>query len=571
MSLRAIHHHMKLHPRLLIVTLSLAVAFNGCSAEAKKERRLDRAEKNFKAGDYDKAKIDYFGALQLDPKNATAIQRLGLIWSEQGAPLRALPFLLKTRELNPNDFEARKKLAVALASIGQMDEARKEAIAILRHDPADGDALLRLFETVRTPEQVAAAEEELNKFPAKDSAEFHIAAATMALRKNDRAAAERELAEALKTGSTMAVVHTAAGTMALLTNDRTKAGEEFKKAAELSPLRSSARIKHAEFLLATGAGDAAQAALTEITAKAPDYVPAWRLLSQIALSKKDYKGAATLLENVFSRDPQDLDARAIEANIFVAQGEPKKALEVLERVDTSYEGKVPGIKLQLAKAAVMAGNPNQAQTALQQALAMNPEYPEAILALAELNLRSGQTAPAMTALQELLNKRPDLPQTRVLLAAGLQASVNWTRRPTCCGSRSAAFRAICAPLPCWQIFSSGRKNPPRRTKCWRKQFRARPRISDCSRSSSILISRKRTSMPPCSASAVCWKSSPNQRRRSSWRQKYSSSKATMRRQRRLFRRPSRSIRTCPRRMTSWCGPTLRPTNCPRPRDSWTVF
>ncbi len=413
---------MKLHPRLLIVTLLLAVAFNGCSAEAKKERRLDRAEKNFKAGDYDKAKIDYFGALQLDPKNATAIQRLGLIWSEQGAPLRALPFLLKTRELNPDDFEARKKLAVALASIGQMDEARKEAIAILRHDPKDGDALLRLFETVRTPEQVAEAEEELNKFPAKDSAEFHIAAATMALRKNDRAAAERELAEALKTGSTMAVVHTAAGTMALLTNDRTKAGEEFKKAAELSPLRSSARIKHAEFLLATGAGDAAQAALTEITAKAPDYVPAWRLLSQIALSKKDYKGAATLLENVFSRDPQDLDARAIEANIFVAQGEPKKALEVLERVDTSYEGKVPGIKLQLAKAAVMAGNPNQAQTALQQALAMNPEYPEAILALAELNLRSGQTAPAMTALQELLNKRPDLPQTRVLLAAGLQAS-----------------------------------------------------------------------------------------------------------------------------------------------------
>jgi tetratricopeptide (TPR) repeat protein len=406
----------KPHLRLLIIAILLTTTFTGCSAQARKARQLERAERNFKAGEYDKARIDYMAVLRIEPQNATAIQRLGLIWSEGGSPLAALPFLMKTRELNPGDLVSRKKLADALVSVGDWDGAKKEAIEILRQAPSDGEALLTLAQTARTAEQFPELEQNLNAFPAKNAAEFHTVAGSIALHKNDQATAETELQQAVAADPKSPVAHIALAYLALARKDVAKVGEEFKTAAELSPFRSIARIKYADFLLTTGASDQAKVLLSELIAKAPDYIPAWRVLSQIALSQKNYKDALALLDNVFSRNPQDVDARVLQSNILIAKGEPKKAVELLEKLDGAYGNRIPGIKLQLARAAMADNNRMQAETALNQAIAANPAYADAIVALAELNTQSGRSAEAVTALTELLKKRPDLPQARIVLA-----------------------------------------------------------------------------------------------------------------------------------------------------------
>ena len=142
----------KPHLHLLIIAILLTTAFTGCSARAKKTRQLERAERNFKAGEYDKARIDYMAVLRIEPQNASAIQRLGLIWNEQGSALSALPFLMKTRDVSPGDLVSRNTLANALALVGDWEGAKKEAIQILRQAPSDAEALLTLAETARTPE-----------------------------------------------------------------------------------------------------------------------------------------------------------------------------------------------------------------------------------------------------------------------------------------------------------------------------------------------------------------------------------------------------------------------------------
>jgi Tetratricopeptide repeat. len=58
---------------------------------------LERADRYFKAGDYDKARTEYLNVLRLDRTNRTAIKQLGIIWLEEGAPIRALPFLSARR------------------------------------------------------------------------------------------------------------------------------------------------------------------------------------------------------------------------------------------------------------------------------------------------------------------------------------------------------------------------------------------------------------------------------------------------------------------------------------------
>ena len=51
--------------------LLAAATLAGCSVEARKALHLQRGEDYFKAGDYEKAKIEYMNLLQVDPQSAT--------------------------------------------------------------------------------------------------------------------------------------------------------------------------------------------------------------------------------------------------------------------------------------------------------------------------------------------------------------------------------------------------------------------------------------------------------------------------------------------------------------------
>src|SRR5206468_9294218 len=132
---------------LKIVTLVLAVTFiTACSKEARKSRFLAEADNYFKAGDYDKAKVSYLNVVQLDPQNALAFERVGEMWLDDWAPIRASAFLAKASELDPNNVQIRVRLARSYAATGRVDDARKEALKVLEQSPENTDALLILSE-----------------------------------------------------------------------------------------------------------------------------------------------------------------------------------------------------------------------------------------------------------------------------------------------------------------------------------------------------------------------------------------------------------------------------------------
>ena len=103
----------------------------GCSPEARQQRLLEKADASFEELKLEEARIQYLTLLREDPENARAIQQIGLIWSKQGSPIRALPFLAKAAELDPENVEVRKNLAQAYLSISQVDAGIKEARLVL--------------------------------------------------------------------------------------------------------------------------------------------------------------------------------------------------------------------------------------------------------------------------------------------------------------------------------------------------------------------------------------------------------------------------------------------------------
>jgi tetratricopeptide (TPR) repeat protein len=404
-----------------IVTVILAVTLiTACSKETKKARLLGEADNYFKSGNYDKARVSYLNVVRLDPQSGLAFERIGAMWQDDAAPLRAAAFLKKASELDPKNAQNRIRLARCYLAVGQFAEAKNEALKVLEQVPDNGDAIVVLAEAAHSKEDIDAAEQQLQKFPKQDDVSFHVAVANLFLNQGNLTAAGDALRQALGLDPKSSAAHMAMGDFYLFQKDLKQASEEYKKAADLAPVRSVERLKYAAFKSGTGGAEETRRVATEMTKQAPDYLPGWVLLAELASKDKKYDEALALLENVFSREPEYVDGRRLQGNILLAKGDTRKGLEVLERLDQTYRDS-PLIKYQLARAYLGNNNMNQAKVALDQAISVSPNYTDAVLLLAEVNLRSGHADIVIKPMTDLLKRMPDMRQAALLLAAAYGA------------------------------------------------------------------------------------------------------------------------------------------------------
>src|SRR5207247_416596 len=225
------------------------------------------------------AKIEYLNVLKVDQRDANAYGRIGAMWLDEGAPLRAGAFLHKATELAANNIDNHLKLARVYLAMGRAADARKEAMTVLEKAPDSGQALFILVDAAQKPEDVAAAEQELQKF--------------------------------------------------------------------------------AQFKVETCALAEAKAFLKKATKETPDLLPAWSILAKIANSEKKYDEALQLLQNVLSRDPENLDARLVQAESWLSKHETKKAVDFFESLNRAYPN-APILKYALARAYLQNNNSSQA-------------------------------------------------------------------------------------------------------------------------------------------------------------------------------------------------------------------
>jgi tetratricopeptide (TPR) repeat protein len=207
----------------------------------------------------------------------------------------------------------------------------------------------------------------------------------------------------------------ALGNLAALLLDNSNAEFHFKRAAELAPLRSNRRLQYADFKLRSGDLSGARTSLEEITRQAPDYVPAYARLSDIALTERQFDQASTLSKKILALDPGNYDGMLLSARVRVGKGDAKGALANFERLATAYP-RIPQVHYHVATAHLLNENPARASTALQQALALDPQHTDSILVLAEINIRQNNAASAISALKQLAQQQPQVFQAHLTLA-----------------------------------------------------------------------------------------------------------------------------------------------------------
>src|SRR5207244_6563227 len=214
--------------------------------------------------------------------------------------------------------------------------------------------------------------------------------------------------------------HIGLAQVSLTKKDNARAGQELKAAADLCPVRSRERLTYAEFKMQTGDTEEAKSYLQDLTKQARDFIGVWVLQARLAQLDKKYDDVTALLQNVFSRDPDNIEARVIQAQALLGKGDVKQGTEILERAKKSFQDN-PLIKYQLALAYLQGRNTAQAMNELEQAITVAPKYVEAIVLLAQLRLQSGDPGSVIAPLESALQLRPDVTQMRTLLADAYQA------------------------------------------------------------------------------------------------------------------------------------------------------
>ena len=399
--------------QVLAIAVS-AAALASCSGEAKKARFSERGDASFRAGDYAKAKIEYLNALRVDGTDTYVLRRIGTIWLEEGAPVRAYPYFVRAKELEPTDLGGRTQLAKTLVALGENARATDEVTAVLEESPGSEEALSVLINAAQSEQDFARAAEFIRKIPEGHDAFYHLASANLAVKQGDFAYAASEAEQAVQLQAASPEAHVAMATVCLFRQDQVKAGQEFEKGAMLSPLRSDARLKWARFQIETNQLDKAESELTELTQRVPDYLSAWSLLAQIAISNQHFDQALKLLENVFREDGANVEATLVQSQVWLRQGATKKAISRLENLANSYSH-VPVINYELAQAYLIDNNVDAARTALEDAVNVKPDYTDAVLLLAQTNLQQGQPQAAIAPLSELVRRIPGLVAADVLL------------------------------------------------------------------------------------------------------------------------------------------------------------
>ena len=430
--------------RSSILLLILLAILGGCSRspEARKARHLERGEKYFSRQQYREAIIEYRNVLQIDAANRGAIRQLGLSLVQLGEVSAALPFLLKSAELDPERLDVRAKLGAVYLVGRRFDQASAEAAYVLERDPRNLEALLVLAGATRTSEEIDAAIRRLDEARPSlgNDAKLYVALGILYLRNQDPTQAETTFKEALSREPKSIEAHTALGDFYVMKSDLVQAEREYQAGADLATVDSLARIKLADFYYRVAhKPEDAKRVLTEISAKATDSLRAQRRLAEISFAQERYDETLKTLDGILKKNPSDLAAHVLRGRVHLAKGEPTEAIQEFQHALKLEPGSAEA-RYYVAIAYLKGGNREQARAEFKQATTLAPDFRDAVLALAQLNIQSGAVRPAIEDLETFVLKRPNEPGAYALLGSAYLAN----REPV---KATETYRKITALAP----------------------------------------------------------------------------------------------------------------------------
>jgi len=402
----------------LLVFVCLALA--GCTRDAKRDRRLAKAEKYLAAKKYQEAELEALNALRLDSKSLKTLAILQTIYYDQGRILKLIPVLRTIETLDTNNAPAQLRMARIFMEFNDTEKARQRARAVLAKDKTNLESVLILAESATSPEEAQEVQGLIEQWPKTTSANYHLIKATLAMRKQDLAATEAELQEALKLDSKSVAVQQFLAWVAWSRGDVKRADELYKSASALAAGQPFEQLRWGIFKMRIGEMEEARKVLESIAEQHPEFLPAQSQLAVIAMEQRRYEDCEKIVGKILAQDRSMYVPFELQARLKLIKGATDEGIKDLERLSEVFQ-RVPQIHYYLGLGYLQKRDVPNARVGLEKAIALNPNFAEAVVMLADLDARMGNTGKAVTALEQLLKQQPNNGGGRALLAETYRA------------------------------------------------------------------------------------------------------------------------------------------------------
>lgn len=449
------------------VALTCLVLSSSCSRSP--SYYVDRGNGFFASKNYEEAEIQYRKALQQDPKLAEAYYRLGLVEIERGEAFAAFAALNHATELDPQNWETKAKLGDLCISVMiaarnhapvMYDRVNTLADEFLQRDPNSFDGL-RLKGYIssldRKPKEAIEYFRRAHQLK-RDDVVVAGALAQALLEEGQAAEGELIAQQALAKNKNYSPVYETLYRY-YVANNRVSAAEAIlKQKAESNPsegvhwielaahfhrLRKepemvavlqklldnpkdfpSGRMTVGDFYAGIQRFDEAARLFGEGVSKDParkiDYLKRLSNIQQIQGKREE---ALHTVQEILKIKPEDEDSLGLQASLLRASGkrvDQERSLEIFRGLVKKNPNKALW-QMSLGRALMDLGKDvNEARSALQEALRLDPSLDLARYLLVEVLISQGKTQESLALADEILARKPGDVRARLLRVVTLR-------------------------------------------------------------------------------------------------------------------------------------------------------
>src|SRR6266478_6218809 len=268
-----------------------ALILSACSRDpnVRKQKFVTQGDAYFKDGKFPEAQIAYSRALQIDPRYVVALYKSAQCSERVGNWNAAFNELLRTVDLDPQNWPAQLDLGKIFLGAGKPQEAKDRALLILRSNPKDVDAqiLLSGSDAALGNQQAALSEagDAVNLDPGRAAVYMNLG--LLQQKWGAFKEAENSLQKALSLDPKSATPRMVLGVLYENQKRTEDARKQFEAAILAEPKNPGPRTALATLYFAQGQIDQAEKVLIDAKSQMPDVPAGYRMLGDFYIARND--------------------------------------------------------------------------------------------------------------------------------------------------------------------------------------------------------------------------------------------------------------------------------------------
>ena len=405
--------------RIRLCLALIAFTFTACSRDpnVRKHKYFEDGERYYAAGKYREAEIEFVNAIQIDQNYADAHYRLAQTDLKLNQPTRAFQELIKTIDLQPENYLARIDLTRLLIAEGQLQLGKEHLDWLLKNRPNDpkvhGMAADLLSAQGEAKGAILEAQKAIELSPADGA--LYLRLALLQLKDGQSDAAERNFKKAVELDPESLTAWLTMGTYHQGRGWYGQAEQELNRAVAVAPKDPQPRIALLQLYMVQGRRAEAEQFAKQVKHDFSDNPVGYRVLGDFYILAGDLDKAVAEYAALDREHPNDPVVKKQYVQLLISTHRIAEAQALNEKILKTSPGDNQAL-LNRGQLEILAGDANAASSTLQTVIKNEPSNAEAHYQLGVAFQHLGKMADAEAEWREAVRLRPDMVDAQRSLA-----------------------------------------------------------------------------------------------------------------------------------------------------------